>query len=280
MSEIDAHVHFWQAAALPDNPGVRRIAALHADLTPEAYARASDAEGVVLVQAAFDAPDTMSCLDLARRTPLVKAVIGASPLEAATLSDDLDAFARAPVFRGLRFALNMGAVDRALLGDALAELARQGLVAELLLDADDLPFAAELAAAVPGLSLVLDHGGGPAIAVGGHDRWAGALREAAACPNVAVKLSGLIERAGLAWSARQIRPYLATLLDAFPPSRLLYASNWPMVTLLGSPGAWRALVEKALTEFGVPPEGRAQIFGLAATRIYGLSREKESGGQT
>ena len=58
--------------------------------------------------------------------------------------------------------------------------------------------------------------------------------------------------------------------DCFGSSRLLYGSDWPVVTLGGGAGLWRSIVD-AITATWTETERRA-LFADNATRIYGLSR--------
>lgn len=93
---------------------------------------------------------------------------------------------------------------------------------------DQLPAAVTAARAVPELTMVLDHLGGPPAGSGrdGEDGpWAAAIRGLAALPNVTCKLSGAHTTPP---DASDLRPYYQTVLDAFGPDRLMFGSDWPV----------------------------------------------------
>jgi predicted TIM-barrel fold metal-dependent hydrolase len=109
-----------------------------------------------------------------------------------------------------------------------------------------LPLARDLARACPDVSFVLDHCGTPDIKGDGWDEWAAGLREVAACPNVAVKLSGISAYASAGATLDGLRPWIDHVLDAFGPSRVVWGSDWPVVNLgAGLPG-WLDVTEAVL----------------------------------
>jgi predicted TIM-barrel fold metal-dependent hydrolase len=124
---------------------------------------------------------------------------------------------------------------------------RQGLVFDAWMYFPQLPELVELARALPGLGIVLDHAGGP-IGIGSYaDRreevfatWQSHMRALASCPNVLVKLGGLtMSMAGFGWHKRAVppsslelatamRPYFMTCIELFGVERCMFESNFPM----------------------------------------------------
>jgi predicted TIM-barrel fold metal-dependent hydrolase len=110
-----------------------------------------------------------------------------------------------------------------------------------------LPALARFACAVPELKIVLDHIGMP-VGIGRYagrraevfENWRTGIRTLADCPNVAVKLGGMVmpitgfgwhERAAAVGSeelAAGTRDYYLTVIDAFGPDRCMFESNFPM----------------------------------------------------
>jgi predicted TIM-barrel fold metal-dependent hydrolase len=80
----------------------------------------------------------------------------------------------------------------------------------------------------PDTTLVLNHTGLPADrgaeAISG---WKRALRELAACPNAAIKISGL-GVPGARWSADLNREVVLSAIEIFGPARAMFASNFPV----------------------------------------------------
>jgi L-fuconolactonase len=53
-----------------------------------------------------------------------------------------------------------------------------------------------------------------------------------------------------AWSPGQVLPYLADVLDVFGPGRVLFGSDWPVLTLAADYPRWLALVAGAVEPLG------------------------------
>ena len=82
------------------------------------------------------------------------------------------------------------------------------------------------------------------------------------------KLSGLVTEAGAHWSVEALRRYADHVLQCFGPERLLWGSDWPVVTLAASYSAWVAATDTLLA--GVSRADKDRIFGGNARRFYGL----------
>ncbi len=91
----------------------------------------------------------------------------------------------------------------------------------------------------------------------------------AALPNVAVKLSGMVTEANWAsWTAADLRPFVASVVDWFGAGRLMFGSDWPVCLLATSYDG----VVGGLTEALGPtsPDDAQRIFGLNAAGVYRL----------
>lgn len=132
-----------------------------------------------------------------------------------------------------------------------------------------LHLARELARACPEVRFVLDHCGTPDIAGGAWDEWARGLREVAACPNVAAKLSGISAYAapGTA-SLETLRPWIEEVIEVFTPGRMVWGSDWPVCNLgLGLPG-WLDVTEAVLGELS--EDERDAVGWRNAEAVYGV----------
>lgn len=146
----------------------------------------------------------------------------------------------------------------------------------------------ELARAVPGTTLVLDHFGTP-LGVGAYagrrdeifQQWRVDIAEIASCPNVVAKLGGLaMPDNGFGWDtaprpptsdefvAAQA-PYYLHAIECFGPQRCMFESNFPVDRWSLSYGVlWNAL-KKIAAPFSAD-ERDAMFFGTAA-RVYRLA---------
>lgn len=172
-----------------------------------------------------------------------------------------------------------------------AALARAGLSLDLWAYHTQLAEVSALAAAVPDLTLVIDHCGGP-IGVGPYRgrrqaafaEWSAAMRDLARRPNVVVKLGGLAmgvggfdfhlnpeppssEQLAAAW-----RPYIETCLALFGAERCMFESNFPVDKgMLGYRVLWNGF--KRLSTDLSETEKRA-LFAGTARRVYRLDGGK------
>jgi len=275
---IDAHQHFWRYA--PEQYGwidgrMGRIARdfLPHDLAPEL--RAAGFDGCIAIQARASLEESEFLLELARAHPLVKGVVGWVDLRPPDVAHELERFAQDARFKGVRHSIQDEPDDRYLLRPdfrrGLSELARFGLVYDLLLQPRHLEPARRIAAALPEQPFVLDHLAKPAIARAERDPWERQFRALAELPQVACKVSGLVTEARWnAWEPGDFRFYLDVALDAFGEERLLFGSDWP-VCLLAAEG-YRQVHELVLAwSEELSPAARARLFGENAARVYHLA---------
>ncbi|MET7944652.1 amidohydrolase family protein [Streptomyces sp. NPDC005302] len=277
---VDAHHHVWDLAVRDQDwitgaelRPLRRNFGM-ADLEPEAVAAGVDR--TVLVQTVTVAEETPEFFSLAERNPLVAGVVGWTDLTRADVADELARLRELPGghrLKGIRHQVqgerDPGWLLRPDVRRGLDAVAEAGLVYDLVVLPHQLPMCARAAAAHPGLTFVLDHLGKPPIASGAPEPWAGAVRELAALPNTACKLSGLVTEADPARrTPDDLRPYADTALAAFGPGRTMFGSDWPVCTLAASYGEVMYLAEE-LT-MSLSPGEREAVFAGTATRVYGL----------
>ena len=164
-------------------------------------------------------------------------------------------------------------LDLAPVRRSLAAVAERGLV----LDVPDawprhLEAVGRVAAAVPGLTVVVDHLAKPPRGSDDLARWASCLRQVAEHPGVVAKLSGL-HVPGQPFTSDALRPVLDVALEAFGVDRLMFGSDWPMTTSVGGYPAALAVVEGLVAELSAD-EQRA-VWSDTATRVYGKRLRKE-----
>lgn len=277
---VDAHHHVWDLAVRDQDwitgeelAPLRRDFTL-ADLEPEA--RTAGVCATVLVQTVTVADETPEFLALADGSDLVAGVVGWSDLTAPDIADTLAALRELPGgdrLVGLRHQVQ-GEPDpdwllRPDVLRGLAAVADAGLVYDLVVLPHQLPAATRAAALLPGLVLVLDHAGKPPVAAGRTRPWADDLRAFAALPNTVCKLSGLVTEADWrTWSAADLRPYAATVIDAFGPGRLMFGSDWPVCRLAAT---YTEVLDTARTLIGeLDDHERDAVLATTAERVYGL----------
>jgi L-fuconolactonase len=75
-----------------------------------------------------------------------------------------------------------------------------------------------------------------------------------------------LTEAGGGDAAERVRPYIDHLLETFGPARLLFGSDWPVLTLAATYADWLALAGACTMHLS--PDERAAIFGGNAARVY------------
>jgi L-fuconolactonase len=149
---------------------------------------------------------------------------------------------------------------------ALAAMARHGLRFDALVKPRHLSVIGELAQRHPDLSVVIDHAAKPDIANGSLRPWADHMARLARETPWCCKVSGLVTEARADWRTDDLRPYVDHLLATFGPDRLMWGSDWPVVTLASNYQRWREAATVLL-----PPDTHEAVFGGTAARFYGFS---------
>lgn len=271
---IDAHQHYWQIGRNGHQWPALDLPVIHRDFLPADIEPELTQLGIartVLIQSQPADADTDWLLDLAAREASIGAVVGWCDLRAPDAPARIAALAARPKLRGLRPMLQdlpPGWILDLAAAPSLAAMVAKGLVFDALIRPAHLTDIVALADTYPSLTIVIDHGAKPMIAMRGFEPWAAQLRDAAARPNVACKLSGLVTEAGAEWTADDLAPYVRHLLDCFGADRLLWGSDWPVLLLAGSYVQWFRTAAELLAPIGDAQS--AAIFGGNAARIYGI----------
>lgn len=292
---VDAHHHLWDPARRrhrwlegPGTTGLRR----RFDVGDLAVAVAgTPVTHTVLVQVLPDEAETREFLATAAGTAgtggvRIAGVVGWVDLTAPDVGErlaDLRAGPGGDRLVGIRHLVESEPDPAWLLrADVLRGLravADAGLVYDLLLGPAQLATAPEVVRAVPGGRFVLDHLAKPPIAAGWSTSgaaaartgsWLAGVRALASCPEVAVKLSGMVTEADHAsWTTADLMPWATAALDAFGADRTMFGSDWPVCLLAARYGdvvdAWRRVTD------GLGVDAAAAVGGGTARRWYGLA---------
>ena len=168
-----------------------------------------------------------------------------------------------------------------------ARLTALGLSLDAWVFHPQLADVVELARAFPSASIVSVHCGGP-LGYGPYEgkrdevfkTWKASLTELATCPNVTVKLGGMMMRlaaydyrtaAGPPTSAELAalwRPYIETCIELFGADRCMFESNFPVDKMgIGWAALWNAF---KLIAAGASPAEKLALFSGTAGRVYRL----------
>ena len=276
---IDAHVHFWELDETHNIWSARKVGGLQHDFTPamlEPVCKNLGIDGVVVVQAATDPKETNYMVSLARDSEFVKGVIGWLDLDAGPekLRRNIDAIKKLPKLCGIR-AHPPKEFDPSWFTDpSLIEsyrvVASEGVPVDFLANCTQLRDVGALFEAVPEMTAILNHGGRPFVMTGDLKSWRADMKRIAKNTGAFVKLSGLIERAGVEWQTETLRPWVEAMIEDFGYDRLIFASNWPVMTLMGTYELWWNSLNEILESIGASEFERSALLGETAARAYKL----------
>lgn len=273
LPRIDSHQHFWQLARGDYGWLTPALKPIHRDFGPADLAphlAEHDIAATILVQAAPTEAETRFLLDIAAATPFVAGVVGWADFEAPEAPARIAALAADPLLVGLRPMVqdipDPDWLARPELAPAFAALTRHGLVFDALVKPPQIPALLALLDRETDLPVVVDHGAKPDLTGADLADWRDGIAALAARPNTVCKLSGLVTEAGPDWNDATLAPVFAHLLACFGPQRLLWGSDWPVVTLRAPYGDWLAAATRLTAT--LPAADRAAIFGGNAARVY------------
>lgn len=276
---LDAHVHLWDTSRfdlrwLADMP---ELASRYEAVDLCTAAAGASVRGVVAVQAGESAGEAAWLLGDDTGAAAASALPSRVVLQYEPSPEGwLGAVHQVAVSRldriaGIRIPLHGRPADWTDL-DGLSALLNGleecGLVLELLLRPDQVAAVHDLAEKRPRLEIVLCHLG--LSTADPTPEWRTALAKLAVQPNVSAKISGLF-RSPLAPDARDTRPQYAVAhaLDALGPDRLMFGSDWPMSTRVGT---YEHVIERTRLQLGgLTPDESAAIWARTAGRIYGVA---------
>ena len=264
---VDTHIHFWQVTRPGGVPWPTPAEGpIFRDVMPPEYTAIARANGLVkavIVEASGIVEDNQWILDLVRHDRLYPAFVGNLEIGAPSFAADLARFARDPRFVGIRGYLT-GPAEGITLSPAqltsLRDLARRGMTLDIISRGTKNPKdqVQALCTAVPDLRIIIDHLGGAKGPPPVDPTWELEIRRLAdVCPNLHMKFSSFYDMYApgdvVFPSPTDLASYKAhfdVLMTAFGADRLVWGSNWPVITLHGTFEAQIAIAEEYLAPFG------------------------------
>lgn len=276
MSRIDAHQHYWTLSRGDYGWLTPAFSPIYRDFGPDHLKPLLADHGIgrtIAVQAAPTEAETRFLLDIAEREDSVAGVVGWTDFEAADAPEAIARLAANPKLVALRPMVHDIAdprwLERPMLARAFEAMIAHGLVFDALLRPQHLEPMLRVVERHPALPVVIDHGAKPDLVSGDLEQWRHGIAALARHRQVVCKLSGLATEAAPDWTVATLRPAVEHLLACFGPQRLLWGSDWPVVTLACVYRRWFETSKTLLA--GLSATEREAVFGGNAARLY-LSR--------
>jgi L-fuconolactonase len=273
---IDAHHHLWRYEPeeypwIGDHMPILRRDYLLGDL--DAVTRAAGVTGTIAVQARQTVEETEWLSQIAAKSDLIRAVVGWAPLVDAAAGIILERLASLPKVKGVRHVLHDERDDFYMLREdfnrGITLLKEFELRYDLLIFENHLPQTIEFVDRHPGQIFIVDHVAKPRIKDRKISPWRENLRELSRRENVYCKVSGMVTEADWQeWTDDDLKVYFATVLDTFGPARLMFGSDWPVLTLASSYERWLQLVKRAISALSRDEQRR--VLSGTAVAAYGL----------
>jgi L-fuconolactonase len=281
---VDSHVHIWDTDRFPI-PWLEAIPALNKRIWIDDFFTATadlDVEGFVYMQVEVAPPyaliEAQTIASLAEVDRRVLAIVPWAPLEEG---EKVRVFLEqmvsiSPKIRSIRrlvqgesdpeFCLRPGFIR----GNQI--LPEYGLTSEICCYSNQLAANVELVRQCPGTEFILNHIAKPNIRGNEFEPWATQMTELAELGNVVCKISGATTEADVQnWTLEDIRPYVEHALDAFGEDKVLFGSDWPVVTQAASYRRWAETVEEITRNYS--EEQKNKLWKENAVRFYRLEDE-------
>jgi predicted TIM-barrel fold metal-dependent hydrolase len=291
---VDAHHHIWRQADLPWLTGPMqprifgRYEAIRRDYPIEEFRSDLSNSGVVksvYVQTNWPKDrfedEAIWVQRTADATGWPHAIVAYADFSVEDVRPQLDRLARHKLVRGVRMQLHWHQnplyrfaewpdlpLDPKIQRN-MARLADYGWSFDLQVFASQMPDAASLAEACPGVTMVLQHAGMlEDLSQAGRSEWRAGMVRLGACPNVVCKLSGLgtfLHRNDPAHIAEIVRE----TVSIFGAERCLFGSNFPIEKLWTSYADLVSAHRRALE--GLSPGEQRAVLHDTAMRVYRIA---------
>jgi L-fuconolactonase len=229
--------------------------------------------GTIVVEAERTHEETAWLSRVAASSDLICGVVGWAPLANPRVISELERIASLPKMKAIRHPIHDEPNDQFVLRDdfnrGIAALTRFDLRYDILIFEKHLPQTIHFVDRHPNQIFILDHLAKPRIRDGLLSPWRENIRELARRENVYCKVSGMVTEADWqSWSEEDLSPYIETVLEAFTPKRIMFGSDWPVVSLASSYRRWIDTVRAATAQLSITE--RERILGGTAIDAYGL----------
>ena len=272
---VDSHQHFWKLARGDYSWMTPDMKKLYKDFFPsdlEPLIKEKNISKTIIVQAADTVAETEFTLKLAEDNEFVAGVVGWVDLESAKTKDTIDKLCESKFFKGVRPMIHDIENDEWMLKDNLNEninyLATKNLTFDALVRPQHLKHLIKFVQKFDFLPIVIDHIAKPKILNSEIDEWKKDMKALSGYQNVFCKFSGVLTEVGEDYSKTQIEPYVDFILNSFSPNKIMWGSDWPVLTMAEKYSNWFDLAMDCCNNFSESEKN--MIFANTAKNFYNL----------
>ena len=276
---VDAHHHFWDRTMSEFDHSWQETdehkpickSFLPADLAP--HLKAKGVEKSVFVQTQHNTAENDWVLGLAEKNDWLAGVVGWVDLASEQCEAQIEKYKAKEKFVGVRHITQAEPDDDFIVSEPISRglglLEKHDVAFDMLFFVKHMKHGPTVAKKFPNLRLVIDHLAKPVIRHGDMEGWKEHFVEAAKCPNVYCKLSGMVTEADWQnWKPEDLKPYVELALEHFGPERCMFGSDWPVCELAASyEQVFDALVECI---GGLSDDEKSHVLGQTAIEFYRL----------
>ena len=246
---VETHIHFWQVTRPGGVPWPTPAEGpIYRDVLPGDYTAMAKANGILtagVIEASGIVEDNQWILDRLTDS-FYSTYVGNLDIGAPTFAHDLERFSKDRRWVGIRGYLT-GPPEGITLSPAqlasLRDLEQRGMTLDIISRGTKNPKdqVQALCTAVPDLRIIIDHLGGAKGPPPVDPTWELEIRRLAdVCPNLYMKFSSFYDMYApgdvVFLAPTDLAAYKAhfdVLMTAFGPDRLIWGSNWPVISLHG-----------------------------------------------
>lgn len=274
---IDTHIHLCdpmrpEGVSWPD-PENKLLYRTTLPVHAKAQSVGEGVTGTVLVEATDWTEDNQWILDLAADEPFIVGYVGRLDPCTPGFSDNVKRFASNPIFQGIRWRdrVHYDNIDEAsFMSDMEAIVAHDLALDTGFPGAEHEEGFYTLLDRLPELRVIIDHiAGGVANGKTPDNAWTERMQRAGACPNVWMKVSGMMESSTVQPAPADVdfyTPLVDTLCEAFGEDRVVYGSNWPVSECAGTYTRGIQIVKSYFA--GKSEEAREKFFWKNSKDLY------------
>ena len=272
---IDSHQHFWKISRGDYSWMTPDYKQLYKDFN------ASDLQPIIekinisqtiIVQAADTIAETEFILNIADNNSFVSGVVGWVDFNKSEVINDIDKLIQNKHLKGFRPMIHDIADKNWMLNSNLEKsfkyLIKKNLTFDALVKPNHLKNLYIFATKYSDLPIVIDHIAKPKIVDQEIDEWKNDMKKLSELENIYCKYSGILTEIGKDYKIDQIKPYINFIFETFNTNKVMWGSDWPVLTMVEQYQNWFDIANNLISHFS--KNEKMNIFHNTAKKFYRL----------